>query len=122
GSMSWTGAKNTSLAVMTVSYADQTTPANNGATAVQLAATNPAITVPTRVGDMSIALGWASLAFSVPLQTNIWIDVGFLDGGGSRGSGTTNSDLHGWTHSGAGDVALSACNLVADASPGRWWF
>ena len=111
-SMTWTGAVQANVGVITASGVDQTTPMNNG-TGANGAATPSSLSVTTAAGDLTVAVlinDTAGTAPSAPSQTSQWATIN-PSSGGSRGGGGAGPDSHSWTHDNT-DWCMSGANFV----------
>lgn len=113
--MTWVTSMFVTFGMMTAAGVSQSGPTANATTRLQIATTAPSITVTTRAGDLTMAIGMTQTVLSAPTQTNLWTDAAVTGGAGSRGPGTGTSDTHGWTCTSA-DTVCAGCNLVAAPS------
>jgi uncharacterized membrane protein len=97
--VSWTGAMNVDVGVITVSGADQTTPVTNGTFAASNAApaATTSVTITSKFGDMTASVGYTTASWVTPFtnQTLKWgVDQSVTGGDIGPGTGTTT---HTWT-------------------------
>lgn len=109
--ITWTTATSGTVAVMTASGVNQTTPVNNG-TFTSNTSGNPSLSVTSVSGDLTV--DWVAMlsgTASAATQTERYNDTTSFYGAGSTGPGT-GSATHGWTSSG-GAWTQSGANFVA---------
>lgn len=112
---SWTTAMDCILGAVTVSGNDQVTPMNGGvAQGVSSNSANPALTVPSVSGDLTLGVLSENATPSAPTQTERWSDAFNIFGRGSTGAGA-GSDTHKWTAA-SSLWAISGANFRAPDS------
>lgn len=118
--VSWTGAMNADMGVITVTGADQTTPTNNGtfSASTSAPAAGTSVTISSNPGDLTASVGYSENDWKSPYtnQTRKWgIDSGSVGGDIGPGTGTTT---HTWTDDYAGQThAVSGANFRTASQP-----
>jgi N,N-dimethylformamidase beta subunit-like protein len=97
--VSWTGAMNADVGVITVSGADQTTPCTNGTFVAHNStpSSTVSVTIASQPGDLTASIGFSGDVWVTPFtnQTLRWgVDSGVVGGDTGAGNGTTS---HVWT-------------------------